>query len=76
MEGPQVDEGSMGGNQSRASLRGGRRQERERRRKQQMQDEHETRLDSDEGFSHRQRTVSYNPKQPHRSDRLRELENL
>ena len=35
-----------------------------------------TRVDSNEGSSHRERTVLYIPKRPHRSDRLRELENL
>ena len=35
-----------------------------------------TRVDSDEGSSYGERIVLYIPKQPHRSDRLRELENL
>ena len=35
-----------------------------------------TRVDSDEGSSHGERTMLYIPKQPHRSDWLRELENL
>nr|POF00474.1 hypothetical protein CFP56_55146 [Quercus suber] len=41
-----------------------------------MYDRHKTRVDFDGGSSHGERTVSYIPEQPHRSDRLRELDNL
>ena len=41
-----------------------------------MHDEHETRVDSDGGSSHGERRVSYILERHHRSDRLRELENL
>nr|POF00475.1 hypothetical protein CFP56_55147 [Quercus suber] len=77
MEGSHVGEGSTGGNQSRASSRGRRRREREHKREHQhMYDGHKTRVDFDGGSSHRERIVSYIPEQPHRSDRLRELDNL
>lgn len=60
MEGPHVDEGLVGGNNSKASLRGRRRLKRERRREQQcMQEGHRTRLNSDEGFLQGELTVSY-----------------
>ena len=46
MEGPHSEEGSVGGNHSRASSKGRRMLEREHRREQQhMQDGHETRVD-------------------------------
>ena len=77
MEGLHVGEGFVGGNQSRASLRGLRRREREHRKEQQhMHNRHETRVDSDGGSSHGERRVSYILERHHRSDRLRELENL
>lgn len=52
MEGPQAKEGFMAGNRSKALSQDQRRLQRERRKEQQhMQDGHEMRVDSDEGFS-------------------------
>lgn len=77
MEGPHKGEGSIAGNQSGASSKGRRRLERERRKEQQhIQEGHDTKVDFDEGSSQGERTVLYIPEHPHRSDRLRELENL
>ena len=41
-----------------------------------MQDGHETRVDSDKGSSHEERTISYVPERSRRGDRQRELEKL
>lgn len=41
-----------------------------------MQERLETIVDSDKGSSHEERMVLYIPERPHRSNRLRELENL
>ena len=41
-----------------------------------MHNRQETRVDSNEGSSHREQTVSYILERPHRNDQLRELENL
>ena len=83
MEGLHAKEGSIGRNHLRASSRGCKRLERKRIREQQcireqqhMQDGHETRLDSDEGSSQREQTVSYIFERSRRSNWLRKLENL
>ena len=41
-----------------------------------MQDGHETKVDSNEGSSYGEKTVSYIPERSCRGDRQRELENL
>ena len=69
MEGSHVDEGSVGGNHSRASSRGRRWLEREHRKEQQqMQEGYHTRHDSNEGTSQWELNVSYIPKKSHHSD--------
>jgi len=71
MEGLCDGEGSAGGNQLRASSRDWRRQERERKREQKhMQDGHETIVDSDEGSSQGERTMSNVPERSRRRDWL------
>ena len=73
MEGPHVEEGSVGlkGNHSRASSWGQKRVEREQRREQdRMQDGHQTKLDLNEGSSQGERIVSYIPEQSYRSERV------
>ena len=73
MEGPHVEEGSVGpkGNHSRASSWGQKRVEREQRREQDcMQDGHQTKLDLNEGSSQGERIVSYIPEQSYRSERV------
>ena len=55
MEGLHANEGSVGGNHSRASLRGCRRLERERRKEQQhMQDGNHIKHDFNEGSSQKE----------------------
>ena len=55
MEGLHANEGSVGGNHSRASLRGCRRLERERRKEQQhMQEGNHTKHDFNEGSSQKE----------------------
>nr|POE46355.1 hypothetical protein CFP56_55215 [Quercus suber] len=77
MEGLHAEEGSVGGNYSRALSQGQMRLESERRREQQcMQEGHQTRLDSDKGSSQGERIVSYILEQSYCSKRDQELENL
>ena len=77
MEGLHANEGSVGGNHSRASSRGLRTLERERRKEQQhIQEGYHTRHDFNERSSQGEWNISYIPEQSRCSDREQELKNL